>query len=158
MKYKYRAQNLRVIFVFLSFILVILSFLFKKNKKIRVYLCVIGKNENIYAKEYVNHYKSLGYDHIFIYDNNDFNGEKFSDIIKEEINQGFVSIINYIGYRGNSNNTKKEAYIDCYKKNRKHYHWLSFFDFDEYLELKPQNETIQQFLKKKDIKIVKILK
>ena len=29
-------------------------------------LCVIAKKENLYAKEYVNHYKKLGYKHIYI--------------------------------------------------------------------------------------------
>ena len=39
--------------------------------KSKVGLCVIGKKENKYAKEYVDYYKSIGFSHIFIYDNND---------------------------------------------------------------------------------------
>lgn len=92
------------------------------------------------------HYKKLGYNHIFIYDNNDPNTENFSDILKDEIKKGFVSIINYIGYRGSNNSSQHEAYYDCYKKNKLHFDWLSFFDFDEFLELKPKNITIQEFL------------
>mgnify|MGYP006873140192 CR=1 FL=1 len=38
----------------------------KINHNIKVCLCVIGKNENIYAKEYVSYYKQLGYNHIYI--------------------------------------------------------------------------------------------
>ena len=60
-------------------------------------MCVIAKNENLYAKEYVNHYKKLGYDHIYIYDNNQLNGEKFEDVIQDEIDSGFVTIINIRG-------------------------------------------------------------
>ena len=63
----------------------------------------MGKEENKYAKEYINHYKNLGYNHIFLYDNNELNGEKFEDVLKEEIAQGFVSIINFRG-------TKKERW------------------------------------------------
>jgi hypothetical protein len=37
-------------------------------------------------------------------------------------------------------------YFDCYEKNNKDYDWLSFYDFDEFLELKPNNLTIQKFL------------
>ena len=35
----------------------------EKNKKrnIKVGLCIMGKEENVYAKEYINHYKKLGY-------------------------------------------------------------------------------------------------
>ena len=48
--------------------------------------------ENLYAREYVNHYKKLGYSHIYIYDNNDINDEKFEDVIQDEIDSGFVTI------------------------------------------------------------------
>lgn len=92
------------------------------------------------------HYKKLGYNHIFIYDNNEPNTENFSDILKDEIKKGFVSIINYIGYRGSNNSSQHEAYYDCYKRNKLHFDWLSFFDFDEFLEIKPKNITIQEFL------------
>jgi hypothetical protein len=117
----------------------------KTNKKF-ICLCVIGKKENIYAKEYINHYKKLGYDHIFIYDNNDVNDERFSDVLNSEIQNGFVSIINYFGYKGKSNSIQIEAYYDCYKRNNRNFNWLSFYDFDEYLELKPSNLTIREFL------------
>jgi hypothetical protein len=67
---------------------------------IKVCLCLMGKEENLYAKEYVEHYKKLGYNHIFLYDNNELNGERFEDVLKEEINEGFVSIINFRGKKG----------------------------------------------------------
>ena len=71
----------------------------KKVKTIKVCLCSIGKNENLYVKEFINHYKELGYNHIFFYDNNDINGERFSDVLISEIKSCFGSIINYIGFR-----------------------------------------------------------
>ena len=106
-----------------------------------VCLCVIAKNENLYAKEYVNHYKKLGYDHIYIYDNNQLNGEKFEDVIQDEIDSGFVTIINI---RGMSKG-QCYAYKDCYEKYNNLYDWMSFFDFDEFLTIKQEN-TIQKFL------------
>ncbi len=122
---------------------------------IKVCLCVMGKEENIYAKEFINHYKKLGYNHIFLYDNNDLNGEKFEDVLKEEINERLVSIINYRGKKGKKGKIggiQLEIYYDCYEKNNKDYDWLSFYDFDEFLELKPNNLTIQQFLGNKRYK------
>ena len=65
------------------------------NSQKLICLCVIGKEENLYVEEYISHYKMLGFNHIFIYDNNDINGEKFEDVIKDEIKNGFVSIIIY---------------------------------------------------------------
>lgn len=133
-----------IVLTFLFYIL-IFSSINKTNKKF-ICLCVIGKKENIYVKEYINHYKKLGYDHIFIYDNNDVNGERFSDILNSEIQNGFVSIIDYFGYKGKSNSIQIEAYYDCYKRNNRNFNWLSFYDFDEYLEIKPSNITIKDFI------------
>ena len=134
------------------------------DNSIKVCLCVIGKSEKLYAKEYINHYYKLGYNHIFLYDNNDINGEIFEDVIMDELKKGFVSIINFRGKTGRRYingflmDSQLEAYYDCYKKNNKIYDWLSFFDFDEFLELRPYNQTIQQFLSNKRYKQCKVIK
>ena len=120
----------------------------KKNIPIsntRVGLCVIGKKENLYAKEFVDYYKNLGYNHIFIYDNNDVNDEKFEDVLSQEISENFVTIINYRGYRGKSNRPQFDAYKECYANYSTTYDWLSFYDFDEFLFLK-EHKNIQEFL------------
>jgi len=109
-----------------------------KYSNIMISLCVIGKKENLYVKEFINHYKKLCYNHIFIYDNNDINEEKFEDVIQNENNQHFVSIINYRGYKGKEKHPQFDTYKDCYEKNNKNYEWLSFFDFDEFLDLNPK--------------------
>ena len=111
------------------------------NKNISACLCVIGKNEILYATEYVNYYKKLGFDHIYIYDNNNVNEEKFNDVIYQYINTNFVTIINIRGMI----EPQCFAYFDCYKKNNKKYDWLAFFDFDEFLEL-PHDKNIKKFL------------
>ena len=122
--------------------------IFKKYKvnNIKVCLCVIGKKENLYVKEFISHYKRIGYDKIFLYDNNDINDEKFEDIIESEIKSGFVSIINYRGYKGSNIRSQFMSYKDCYKNNNIEYQWLSFFDFDEFLEFPNKNMTIKKFL------------
>jgi hypothetical protein len=61
-------MNLAIIksFNFISLLVfIIVSFINKKSKLIKVCLCVIGKQENLYAKEYVAHYKKLGYKSYF---------------------------------------------------------------------------------------------
>ena len=113
-----------------------------KEEKMKVCLCSIGKEENLYIKEFVSHYKKIGYTNIFIYDNNDINGEKFEDILQNEINEGFVSIINFRGYHY----PQLKSYYDCYENNNHKCNWLSFFDMDEFLEINPPNLTVQEFL------------
>ena len=117
----------------------------KTKSDTKVCLCVIGKKENLYAKEFVNYYKLLGYNHIFIYDNNNKEDERFEEVLNEEISKNFVTIIDYRGYRGKKNKPQFEAYYDCYNKNSKDYDWLSFYDFDEFLYLK-NNKNIQELL------------
>ena len=52
-----------------------------------------------------------------------------------------------------------DAYQNCYKNYNHKFEWLSFFDFDEFLEFRYKGMTIKEFLKKKkfekcqDIKI-----
>ena len=137
-------------------ILIILVFTFKlsyknelKRENTKVCMCTIGKKENLYAKEFVDYYKSLGYNHIFIYDNNDEGDEKFETVLNEEISKNFVTIIDYRGYKGKENKPQFDAFFDCYEKYSKEYDWFSFFDFDEFLFLK-NNKNIQEFLDNKN--------
>ena len=64
-------------FIKIIFILSIL-FLFDKKKNIKVALCTMGKQENLYVKEFISYYIRLGMDKIFIYDDNDNNTEQIS--------------------------------------------------------------------------------
>ena len=38
------------------------------------------------------------------------------------------------------------AFRHCYDSHRREYDWLSFFDFDEFLEVRPKARSIQEFL------------
>jgi len=103
----------------LFFINIFLIFIYyNKIKLLKVCLCVIGKKENLYANEFVNHYKKIGYDIIFIYDNNDIGDEKFEDVLNDHISSYYVEIINYRGYRGKWQKPQNDAYFTCYAKNK----------------------------------------
>jgi len=141
--------NLKIIKLSLFIINIYLIYKRINNSKfLRVCLCTIGKKENLYATEFVNHYKKIGYDKIFIYDNNDINDEKFEDVLNKQKLNHFVKIINYRGFRGKKQKPQFDAFIDCYEKNKNNYDWLSFFDFDEFLELKKHN-NIKEYLNDK---------
>ena len=129
------------IFIIINIFIIYLISKNKKERPIKVCLCTIGKQENRYINEFVNHYQKLGYDHIYIYDNNNIKDERIDDIY---FNSNFVTIIDYRGYKNKDSQYK--AYYNCYKNNNKKYDWLSFFDVDEFLEIRPKNQTIQTFL------------
>ena len=103
----------------------------KEDKEIKVCVCTLGKEENRYIREFVQHYEKYGVDKIFLYDNNDENGEKFEEVINDYIQKGFVEVMNWRG--------KKKALFpimnDCYQRNYEIYDWLIFFEIDEYIHL-----------------------
>ena len=47
----------------------------------KICICTIVKQENKYILEYIEYYKNFGVDKIYIYDNNNINGEYFDNII-----------------------------------------------------------------------------
>ena len=102
-----------------------------KNKK-GVCLCTIAKNENLYAREFVEYYHLLGFKKIIIFDNNEIQGEKINDIIFDYLKNNFVEIIDIRGL----SSVQIGVYNYCYKKYNHFFDWLAFFDFDEYLYIK----------------------
>ena len=119
-------------------------------------MCVIAKNENLYVKEFVEYYKKIGYNNIFIYDNNEKNGENFYEVIDNHIKKGFVEIINWTDR--NNSSPQLDAYRDCYKRKNTLYNWLSFFDMDEFLEINKKYKYIQHFLNDKIFDYCKVIK
>ena len=112
------------------------------NKEFRVCLCTLGKQENRYIREFVEHYKNYGVDKIYLYDNNDINGEKFEEVINDYIQKGFVEIINFRG----KIRPIYQIMNNCYSRNYKKYNWLIFYEIDEFIYLKDFTD-IKLFLK-----------
>ena len=139
-KYNKELKSFYIIFIF---IFIIFSFVRKNGygPTNTVCLCVIAKNENRYIREFVEFYKGIGVDKIFVYDNNDVNGEKFEEVISDYINGGFVEIFNYRGFT----TPQLRSYKECYEKYYKIYDWFIYYDADEYIYLKDFND-IKSFL------------
>lgn len=102
------------------------------GKKILTCVCAIAKNENHYIREWVEHYKNIGFDSIYLFDNNDSNGENFSEVIGDFIDNKFVIVDKT--YRGKSGKLYQiDAYQLFYSKNKNKYDWILFVDIDEFL-------------------------
>jgi len=130
-----KKTNSNIKIIVLSFLL-LLQLIFRKIEKIyynkiKVCVCTLGKNENRYIREFVQHYEKYGVDKIFLYDNNDINGERFEVVINDYSEKGFVDILDWRG-------KKKQIYNimnDCYKQNYRSYDWLIFYEIDEFIHL-----------------------
>lgn len=114
----------------------ILKYQYLINKKeVKIALCVIAKQENRYIKEFIKYYKTLGVKKIFLYDNNDINGEIFYNILIDEIKSFFVEILNFRGL----DKPQKIAYNHCYETNKNDFDWIAFYDVDEFLYIAKYN-------------------
>ena len=95
--------------ILIMFLIIICFNFFNENKTVTA-ICLIAKKENRYIKEFINYYQKLKINKIFLYDNNDLNGEHFEDILSKYINYNFVEIVNYRGkYK-----PQIQAYNHCY--------------------------------------------
>ena len=120
-----------------------LHFSFLNNWKFKVCICTVAKYENKYIMEFIDYYKKIGVDKVYLYDNNDINGENF-DFLYNDISSGFIEIINYRGKK----RPQRKIYNECYTKNKKIYKWLIFIDLDEYIVLKNYSD-IHNYLSQK---------
>ena len=109
----------------------------------KVALICCGRLENRYAVEFVEHYKQLGFDHIFIADNNRDGEEHFEDVLQSYIDEEFVTIFDY----RNKDTIQLFGYIEMYNKISLDYNydWLFYCDFDEFLILK-NDKTIKEYI------------
>jgi hypothetical protein len=103
----------------------------------------MGKRENLYAKEFIDYYIKLGFDSIFIYDDNNLNSEKISDVIDYSYKK-YVTI-----YETKNKNifNQSDAFTDCYIKNKQNFNWFLMVDMDEFLYIK--NDKLKNYLRKK---------
>lgn len=123
---------------------VMAGFLISSNMKICI--VAIAKNENLYINEWINHHLNIGFDHIYVCDNN--SKEKISDVVNNEN----VTILDY----RNISNVQTTAYTKCYKQYQKQYDWIAFIDIDEYIIL--DNKSIKDFISDPIFKNAKIIR
>ena len=117
----------------------------KKNPSYYCCFCAMGKKENLYSRELISYYMSIGVEKFVFGDNNLPNTEKLSDVLQDYINNGTVDILEIFG----SAIGQGEFYGIMYEKYKKECKWLTFFDFDEYLVMyseEGKDLTLKEYL------------
>ena len=140
---------LKLLFLFMLLIIYfsIESYDFKDfliQNKYKYFACVtnIGKFENKYAREFIEHYLSIGVEKFYLMDDNLIDGEKLTDVLQDYVNKGIVTILD--------NRGKKVSMTDFYEYILKYAKykckWLMYYDYDEHLEFVDKNMTIKKYL------------
>jgi len=115
----------------------------------KVVLITIGRLENRYALEFVEYYKQLGIDTIFIVDNNYDGEENFEDVLQQYIDNKFVYILHYRNIQ--ENHFQINMYMKIYQKFKSQFDWFIFLDFDEFLTL-TKDSNIKEYLNREEFK------
>lgn len=117
-----------------------------------VALCCVGRLENMYAVEFVEYYKNIGINHIYIGDNN-YNGEEyFEDVLQQYINDNFVTIIPI----RNKQRYTLYFYTIYYRQYHTLYDYIIFIDFDEYITLNKDNSIQEYLLRNKNYNVIQL--
>lgn len=99
----------------------------------KIALAAIGRLENAYAPEWVEHHLKLGFDKVIICDNNRDGEERFEDVLGERVREGRVVVRDF----RNIEKAQRPAYTNTYLHYGWEYDWIAFFDFDEFLCIHP---------------------
>lgn len=113
----------------------------KKTGKIG--LMAMGRHENQYAREWVEHHLGIGFDKIIVFDNNREGEERMIDVLGDFVKKGKVVIEEHPEEYG-----MLQAFKRAYDERGKEFDWLMDLDFDEFLVLPEGEKDVKTFLKK----------
>ena len=125
---KYANFEIIILLLFLNIIKLVSADENESNSPLKVALCAIAKNENLYIREWVEFYKNIGISKVIINDNNDKEGERFDVVINDYIEDGFVDINDMRGIVKNDPrygySIQGQAYEHCYDNYHNNVHML----------------------------------
>ena len=98
-----------------------------ENKNNDIILALIAKREYPYIREHVEYHLNLGFDKIYIGDNNDDNNESYYSLLSDLINDGKVEIFDY------RHAPSQQINFYNYIVKNVDYQWCAFIDCDEFL-------------------------
>lgn len=112
----------------------------KYNKKYRISICGIFKNEARFLNEWIEYHIMIGIDHFYMYNNN--SEDNYLEILKPYIDNGYVTLVQWT-----KEHAQMEAYQHFYENYSEETQWLSFLDIDEFLVPRYAND-INEWIKK----------
>ena len=88
--------------------------------------------ETPYIAEWLAYYEAIGFDHIYLYCNDDDPAEFAAEVSRAtEARPGFVSLTHFPGQ-----GRQRDMYVDAMVRARAESEWVAFLDIDEFLVLR----------------------
>lgn len=98
----------------------------------RVVLCCLAKNEELYINDFVKWYVGIGVDKLYIYDNND---RKKGNALERAIDSKYLPKCEIINVRGKKGVCfQHDIYTEFYNTHKDTFDWCLYVDVDEYLD------------------------
>lgn len=97
-------------------------------------ICAIAKDEEYFIKEWVEYHLSVGFEHIYVYDNN--SAVPISKTPFEHIDAGVTTVIDF----PSDTDQQRAAYMDCLQQYGNNSRWMAFIDIDEFIVPKSKND------------------
>jgi hypothetical protein len=96
------------------------------QKKYKMTICCIFKDEANFMKEWIEYHKLIGIEHFYMYNNN--SGDHFVEILEPYIQAGVVTLIDWPAPK-----SQFPAYKNWFETFRMETQWVSFLDLDEFI-------------------------
>ena len=112
----------------------------------RIGVCAIAKNEHLYINEWVKHYLNMGFDFVYLFDNDDKDKPYILDCIENPYRKKVV-IDNVRGIH--KKNFQMECYTKFYSEYKDCFDWCLFCDIDEFLV---GTDNVKEFFKQPQFK------
>lgn len=96
----------------------------------RIVICALAKNEELYINDWIKHHLKIGFNCIYIFDNNECDKPPLETFIDKE----YLPKVNIIDMRGiHEDRLQHKLYTQFYDEYRKTFDWCLFCDIDEFL-------------------------
>ena len=95
----------------------------KYDKKYKISICGIFKNEALFLREWIEYHEMIGVEHFYLYNNN--SEDDFLKILQPYIDRGLVTLTDWP-----YNQAQMKAYRHFYETYRHETQWVSFLDIE----------------------------
>ena len=108
-----------------------------------VVICTTARDEEPYIREWVEYHLQLGFDKIYLYDNNDKNRALTKSLLEDFITAGKLEITDVCGKK----HQQPASFRAFYQKHCHEALWCAFLDIDEFITLEAPYTSIQEYLR-----------